>query len=96
MQSEWDPKKARRNLEEHGVSFEEAVRVFHNPLSAAFDDPDHSGTEPRLITIWYSTGNRLFFVSHSDRGETLRIISARIATAHERRRYKERTKSAHR
>ncbi len=91
MQFEWDPKKARSNLKKHGVSFEEAVTVFYDPLSATFDDPDHSSTEPRFITIGYSTVNRLLFVSHSDRGETLRIISARIATAHERKRHEEQT-----
>lgn len=89
MQFELDPKKARSNLKKHGVSFEEAVTVFYDPLSATFDDPDHSNTEPRFITIGCSTGNRLLFVSHSDRGETLRIISARIATAHERNRHEE-------
>jgi uncharacterized DUF497 family protein len=91
MQFEWDPKKARSNLKKHGVSFEEAVTVFYDPLSATFDDPDHSSSEPRFITIGYSTGNRLLYVSHSDRGETLRIISARIATAHERKRHEEET-----
>jgi len=51
MEFEWDPKKARSNLKKHGVSFEEAVTVFYDPLSATFDDPDHSATEPRYITI---------------------------------------------
>jgi hypothetical protein len=84
-------KEGTRQPKKHGVSFEEAVSVFYDPLSATFDDPDHSGTEPRFITIGYSTGNRLLFVSHSDRGENLRIISARIATAHERKRHEEQT-----
>jgi uncharacterized protein len=92
MQFEWDPKKAKSNVKKHGVSFEEAVTVFYDPLSATFDDPDHSGTEPRFVTIGYSTGNRLLFVSHSDRGENLRIISARIATAHERKRHEDQKK----
>jgi hypothetical protein len=85
VQFEWDPKKAKNNLNKHGVSFEEAVSVFYDPLSATFDDPDHSDDELRLITIGFSSGNRLLFVSHSDRGEVLRIISARAATKHERK-----------
>ncbi len=87
MQFEWDPKKAKSNLKKHGVSFDEAVTVFYDPLSATFDDPDHSGDEFRFVTIGFSSGSRLLFVSHSDRGEVLRIISARPATAHERKRH---------
>ena len=89
MQFEWDPKKAKSNIKKHAVSFEEAVTVFYDPLSATFDDPDHSDTEPRLVTMGYSSRNRLVLVSHSDRGEILRIISARAATAHERKRHEE-------
>lgn len=91
MEFEWDPKKARSNLKKYGVSFEEAVTVFYDPLSATFAGPDHSATEPRYITIGYSSSNRLLFVSHSDRVETLRIISSRIAAAHERKRHEEQT-----
>jgi len=87
VQFEWDPKKATGNLKRHGVSFEEAVTVFYDPLTATFDDPDHSDDECRLITIGFSSGNRLLFVSHSDRGEVLRIISARPASIFERKRH---------
>ena len=52
MQFEWDPDKARRNYKKHGVTFDEAVTVFYDPLSATFNDPDHSANEQRLITIW--------------------------------------------
>ena len=45
MRFEWDPEKARRNLKKHGVSFDEAVTAFYDPLSATFDDPDHSDEE---------------------------------------------------
>lgn len=89
MQFEWDPKKAKSNLKKHAVSFEEAVTVFYDPLSATFDDPDHSDTEARFVTIWYSYRNHLLLVSHSDRGEILWIISARAATAHEWKRHEE-------
>ncbi len=87
MQFEWDPEKAKRNLKKHGVSFEEAVTVFYDPLSATFDDPDHSVGEYRYITIGLSSRDRLLVVAHAKRGEILRIISARIATAHERKRH---------
>jgi uncharacterized DUF497 family protein len=84
---EWDPKKAKRNLRKHGVPFEEAVTVFYDPLSATFDDPDHSVGEYRYITIGLSSRDRLLVVAHAERGESLRIVSARPATAHERKRH---------
>lgn len=87
MQFEWDREKAKENLRKHKVSFDEAMTVFYDPLSATFDDPDHSNDEERLITIGYSTRGRLLAVSHTERGKTLRIISARTATAHERKRH---------
>lgn len=87
MQFEWDTEKAKQNLKKHGVSFEEAVTVFYDPLSAAFDDPDHSADEYRYVTIGLSSRDRLIVVAHAERGEGLRIISARPATAHERKRH---------
>ncbi len=87
MKFEWDPAKAQSNLKKHKITFEEAVTVFYDPLAATFDDPDHSEGEYRLITIGFSSDNRLLVVSHSEDGETLRIISARPATAHERKRH---------
>jgi uncharacterized DUF497 family protein len=87
MQFEWDPEKAQANRKKHGVSFEEAVTVFYDPLSATFDDVDHSVGERRLITIGFSSRGRLLVVSHTERGEALRIISARRATAHERKKH---------
>ena len=87
MQFEWDRKKAQQNLRKHGISFDEAVTVFYDPLSATFDDPNHSVGEQRLITIGYSARDRLLVVAHTERGVTVRIISARRATARERRRH---------
>lgn len=87
MRFEWDPEKAKRNYRKHKVSFEEAVTVFYDPLSATFDDVDHSVGEQRLITVGFSSRGQLLFVSHTERGQTLRIISARPATAHERKRH---------
>ena len=87
MEFEWDREKAKRNLRKHKVSFDEAMTVFYDPLSATFDDPDHSTDEERLITIGYSSRSRLLVVSHIERGKTIRIINARPATAHERKRH---------
>jgi hypothetical protein len=87
MRFEWDTEKAKKNLKNHRISFDEAVTVFYDPLSATFPDPDHSDNEQRLITIGYSSQSRLLVVSHAERGKTIRIISARRATAHERKRH---------
>lgn len=87
MRFEWDRDKARRNVKKHGVTFDEAVTVFYDPLSATFDDPDHSVGERRLITIGFSTRGRLMVVCHTERGSAVRIISARPATARERKRH---------
>jgi hypothetical protein len=93
MQFEWDPEKAKRNYKKHKVSFEEAVTVFYDPLSATFDDPDHSVGERRLITVGFSSHDLLLVVSHSERGEAVRIISARRATPKERKRHENQTKN---
>jgi len=87
MQFEWDPKKAKQNFKKHGVSFDEAVTAFYDPLSATFDDPDHSVGERRLVTIGFSSQGRLLVVAHAERGENTRVISARPATAHERKKH---------
>lgn len=87
MQFEWDRKKAKENNKKHKVFFEEAMTVFYDPLSATFHDPAHSVDEQRFITLGYSSQNHLLVVSHTERGKAIRIISARHATAHERRRH---------
>ena len=87
MQFEWDRDKAKKNLKKHKVSFDEAMTVFYDPLSTTFDDPDHSVDEHRLITVGYSSHGHLLVVSHTERGKVIRIISARTATSHERRRH---------
>jgi uncharacterized DUF497 family protein len=87
MQFEWDPKKAEKNIRKHKVSFEEAITVFYDPLSATFDDADHSIGEQRYVTVGFSSQGRLLVVSHTDRGTVLRIISARCTTAHERKKH---------
>ncbi len=89
IQFEWNPEKAKQNFKKHKVYFEEGTTVFYDPLSATFDDPDHSISELRLITVGFSSKGRLLVVSHTKRGKNVRIISARTATAHERRRHEE-------
>jgi len=86
---EWDSFKAAKNLRKHQVSFEEASSVFYDPLAVTGDDPDHSEAEDRLITFGVSSAGQLLVVSHAERDEVIRIISARRATAHERRIYEE-------
>ena len=87
MQFEWDREKAERNFRKHGVSFDEAVTVFYDLLSATFDDPDHSVGEKRFVTVGYSAHGHPLVVSHTERGYAVRIISARHATARERKRH---------
>ena len=89
MRFEWDPRKAGANLRKHGVSFDEAVSVFDDPFGITYPDPDHSDDEQRFVTFGYSSSNRLLVVSHSERGDTLRVIHARVAARHERRIYEE-------
>lgn len=89
MQFEWDTAKAAENLAKHGVSFEEAATVFRDRLSATGADPDHSVGEERFITFGVSTSGRLLVVAHTERGDTIRIISARLATRGERKIYEE-------
>ncbi len=87
MRFGWDPEKARLNLAKHGVSFEEAATAFTDPLSLTTFDPDHSDEEDRFVLVGASRKGRLLVVVHTDRGEFVRIISARIATKRERRQY---------
>ena len=89
MKFEWDPKKALSNLRKHKVSFEEASRALSDPMVATGADPDHSTGEFRYITFGVSERGRLLVVAHTERGETIRIISARIAGKGERKIYEE-------
>lgn len=89
MEFEWDPDKAARNIAKHGVAFSEAATVFGDPLALTFFDPDHSNDEDRYLTFGDSIEGRLLVVSHTDRGNRTRIISARVATRRERKIYAE-------
>ena len=89
MKFTWDPKKAEENLNAHGVDFREAATVFNDPLSTTFPDADHSVGERRFLIIGLSALGGILVVSHTESGDTIRIISARAATQHERRFYEE-------
>ena len=89
MEFEWDPRKAEINLTKHGVSFTEAGTIFGDELSITVPDPDHSIDEDRYITIGWSERRRLLMVSHTDRGDRIRIISARELTKSERKIHEE-------
>jgi uncharacterized protein len=87
MDFEWDDQKAEYNVQKHGVAFPEAATVFSDPLVITFADPDHSHDEDRFIVIGTSAEGRLLMVAHTDRGDRIRIISARTLKPKERRLY---------
>jgi uncharacterized DUF497 family protein len=89
MQFEWNPLKAATNLKKHGVSFEEAKTVFDNPLAVIFDDEAHSIDESREIIIGHSQRNRLLLVVFTERSNSIRIISTRLANRKEREDYEQ-------
>jgi hypothetical protein len=86
---EWDEDKNRASKKSHRVSFEEAATVFSDPFELTIDDPDHSHSEYRFITVGESSEGRLLVVSYAERGGKIRLISARKPTQRERRDYEE-------
>ena len=95
MKFTWDPTKAAENLQKHGVDFREAATVFDDPLSTTFPDADHSEGEQRFLILGTSALGRILVVSHTDTGDTIRIISARATTRRERRFYEENDPNPH-
>ena len=89
MEFEWDPKKEAKNIRKHKVMFTEAATVFGDTFSTTVPDPDHSDEEDRYIIIGLSQHHRLLMVAHTERGERIRIISARPLTPTEREAYEE-------
>jgi len=84
---EWDKVKARTNLEKHGITFDEASTAFEDPLSLTIPDPLHSENENRFVLIGYAYRGSLIVVVHTERGDSVRIISARHATRKEKKRH---------
>ena len=86
---DWDPMKARLNLRKHGVSFAEAGSAFLDPLAVVLSDPDHSKEEESFVLLGMSDRRRLLVVVYTERGERIRLISAREANRQERRDYEQ-------
>ena len=89
-QFEWDSEKALINEKKHGVSFDDAARVFGDKNRLDYFDALHSEEEDRYITI--GMVNAVLFVVYTERGDATRLISARKATAREKRRYNDNQK----
>ena len=87
LEFEWDVRKAEENLRKHRISFQEAITIFSDFLSLTIPDPLHSRTEERWITIGHSENQRLLVVVHTEKGNIVRVISARKATSYERKTY---------
>jgi uncharacterized DUF497 family protein len=85
---EWDDAKAATNLARHGVSFEQAREAFNDPFAVEFEDDRREYGEARFILLGM-VAERMIVVVHTSRGDIVRIISAREAEPHERRRYHE-------
>ena len=86
---EWDANKAQSNLAKHKVNFEAAATVFGDPRSVTIPDPAHSQSENRFIILGRSHDGKLLVVVHTERGDNMRIISARPASRRERKQYEE-------
>jgi len=84
---EWDEEKARKNEQDHQVTFHEGATIFHDPHIASMHDPDHSEDEDRYISLGYSSQGRVLLVSYTDRGNNIRLISCRKATRREHHMY---------
>ena len=89
LQFEWDSKKARVNRRKHGITFEEASTIFDDPLSITIHDPARSVGEDRFVTIGTSAKGRTIVAVHTERGDTIRIITARNATRSENKQYEQ-------
>jgi uncharacterized protein len=92
MQFEWDPQKYKKNSRKHGVSFLEAASIFGDDFTITVYDPDPSEREDRYISVGLSISDRLIMVAHAERGDRIRIISARPLTRTERETYEEEIK----
>jgi len=90
MDFEWDPEKAKLNETKHGVSFFEACEIFDDDHSSAVRDPDHSVDEERYLIFGLSKAGSYLVVSYTERGDRIRLISARQMTPREREAYEQR------
>ena len=86
---EWDSEKARENEQSHEVTFAEASEIFEDDHSSSVPDPDHSVEEDRYLIFGVSKGGRYLVVSYTERGDRIRLISARPMTPRERKAYEQ-------
>ena len=86
---EWDPRKAAANERKHRVTFDEAATAFADPLGIVLDDPRHSVDEVRVVLLGLSSSSGLLAVMFTERGDRIRLISARKATRREHHHYEE-------
>lgn len=89
-QFEWDPLKAATNRRKHGIDFDEAMTVFADRLTVSVPDTEHSEEEDRWVTIGRSSRHRPIVVVYTERGDCIRIISARKPSSQERKSYEQR------
>ena len=92
LRFDWDPRKAKANLQKHRVTFEEAQTAFLDEDALVIEDPDHSEAEDRFILLGLSAALRVLFVCHCVResGSLIRIVSGRRADRSEQEQYRER------
>jgi uncharacterized DUF497 family protein len=90
MDFQWDEEKARGNLRKHGVDFADAATIFEDEMALTIEDPDAVG-EHRFVSVGRNARGQILTVIYTLRGESIRIISARQATRHERNSYEEET-----
>jgi hypothetical protein len=89
MEFEADPVKAAQNFKKHKVSFEEAASIFGDSMEITYPDPDHSVGEMRWLSFGMSSRERVLAVIYTERRGKVRLVSARVATKHERKIYEE-------
>ncbi len=89
MNCDWDPRKAEANFRKHGVRFPEAEPVFEDDLAITITDDESDPDEQRFVSMGMGVKGRVLVVVYSYRREKIRIISARVAEAHERSQYEE-------
>ena len=83
----WSDEKARKNIEKHGVSFEEAWTVFNDPLVTTYPDPEHSADEDRFLAVGQSAAGALLVVAYTIIEDRPWLINARVVMRAERRRF---------
>ena len=87
LEFEWDPLKSRQNVKKHGIPFREGMAAFADRFSYTISDPEHSIGERRFLLLGCGSSGELLVISHTERGDRIRIISVRRAAKREREQY---------